>query len=273
MAASPVTACAGTRPDPGRRLAIALAAGLVLPAWVLLAAWSASPWRGYVAHGGWGDAVALSPLCRALPAGELWLPLFLTAIAWLVMIAAMMVPTVLPLVGFFRRVVAGRADAGRLVALLLGGYAVAWLAFGVVAHAADSGLRAAAATSPAWADRAWMVGAAVLAAAGAFQFSALKYRCLERCRSTFGFVGARWHGRRPALEAFRLGLDHGVFCVGCCWALMLVMFAVGTGNPGVMLALAALMAVEKNLPGGHRVRTPVGIGLLAWAAAIVAAHG
>jgi predicted metal-binding membrane protein len=256
----------------GPRLTVVLLAGVVLPAWLLLAWWSASPWRGYVAHGGWGDAIALSPLCRAIPGGEVLVPALLTALGWLLMIAAMMVPTVLPLVGTFRRLVAGRADAGALVALVLAGYAVAWLAFGVVAHAADAGLRAAVAATPSLAGHAWLVGAVVLAGAGLFQFSALKYRCLERCRSTFGFVSGHWHGRRPAREAFRLGLDHGAFCVGCCWALMLVMFVVGTGNPGVMLALAALMAVEKNLPGGHRVRTPVGLGLVAWAAAIVVAH-
>ena len=133
-------------------------------------------------------------------------------------------------------------------------------------------MRSAAAESPWLGGYSWVLGAGVLAFAGAFQFSALKYRCLERCRSTFGFVSSHWHGRRPRLEALRLGIDHGAFCVGCCWALMLVMFVVGMGNAGWMLALAALMAVEKNLPGGHRVRTPLGLGLIAWAAAIVVAH-
>ncbi|MEO8487948.1 MAG: DUF2182 domain-containing protein [Betaproteobacteria bacterium] len=259
-------------PRDGRRLAAWLALGLVLPAWVLLAGWSASPWRGYVAHGGWGDAIALSPLCQSIPGGAVIVPAVLAALAWLLMIAAMMVPTVLPLVASFRHALSGRADSGRLVALLIAGYALAWLAFGFVAHAADAGVRAAAAASPRLAANAWLIGAAVLALAGAFQFSALKYRCLERCRTTFGFVNSHWHGRRPMAEAFRMGVDHGAFCVGCCWALMLVMFVVGMGNAGWMLALAGLMAVEKNIPGGHRVRTPVGLGLLAWSAAIVVAH-
>lgn len=265
-------AIAAPRGREARRLSATLIAGVVVPAWALLALWSASPWRGWLDHGGWGDALALSPLCRAVPGGEILVPALVTGLAWLLMIAAMMVPTVLPLVGSFRRAVDGRPDAGALVALVLAGYAVAWLAFGVAAHAADAGIRSAAARLPGLAGRAWMIGALVLALAGAFQFSALKYRCLERCRSTFGFVNAHWHGRRPAAEAFRLGLDHGVFCVGCCWALMLVTFVVGMGNPGWMLAIAAAMAVEKNLPGGHRIRTPLGLGLLAWSAAIVLAH-
>jgi len=269
---SSTSLAAPPRPHDGRRFAALLVVGVVLPAWALLAWWSASPWRGYVVHGGWGDAIALSPLCRALPGGSIVVPALLTALAWLLMIAAMMVPTVVPLVGVFRRAVAGRRDGGRLVGLLVGGYVVAWLAFGVAAHAADTGIRAAAAASPWLAGHAWLLGAGVLGFAGAFQFSALKYRCLERCRSTFGFVSSHWHGRHPAREAFRMGLDHGAFCVGCCWALMLVMFVVGMGNAGWMLALAALMAIEKNLPGGHRVRTPLGLGLMAWAAAIVVTH-
>ncbi|HQU48663.1 MAG TPA: DUF2182 domain-containing protein [Casimicrobiaceae bacterium] len=275
MAGTSTSTAAASPPrsgSDGRRLAALLAAGVVLPAWALLALWSASPWRGFIDHGGWGDTLALSPLCRAVPGGAVVVPALLAAFAWLLMIAAMMVPTVLPLLSMFRRVVADRRDARRLVGLVLAGYAAAWLAFGVAAHAVDAGIRTAAAASPGIAARAWLIGALVLALAGAFQFSALKYRCLERCRTPFGFVNAHWHGRHPAAEAFRLGLDHGAFCVACCWALMLVTFVVGMGNPGWMLAIAAAMAVEKNLPGGQAIRTPLGLGLLAWAGAIVVAH-
>ena len=81
---------------------------------------------------------------------------------------------------------------------------------------------------------------------------------------------ARWHGHRPSREAFRIGLDHGVFCVGCCWALMLVMFVVGMGSLGWMLVLAAAMAAEKNLPWGQRLRTPLGLGLIAWGGGLAA---
>ena len=146
------------------------------------------------------------------------------------------------------------------------------MAFGVLAHAADAGLLLSVRRYGALIAYGWAVGAAVLAGAGLFQFSALKYRCLEQCRTPFGFVVARWHGRSPSREAFRLGLDHGLFCVGCCWALMLVMFVVGIGNLGWMLVLAAAMAAEKNLPWGRRLRTPLGLGLLAWAGAIVLAN-
>ena len=74
---------------------------------------------------------------------------------------------------------------------------------------------------------------------------------------------------RRRAKRLRIGVDHGVFCVGCCWALMLVMFVVGIGSVGWMLALAAVMAAEKNLPWGRRLRTPLGLGLLGWAGALV----
>jgi predicted metal-binding membrane protein len=188
------------------------------------------------------------------------------------MIAAMMLPTTFPLLAMFRRIVAGRPDSGILTTLVVLGFFVAWLAFGVAAHLADAAILVAAERSSWLVTHGWVVGATVLAAAGLFQWSALKYRCLEACRTPFGFVTARWHGRSPSREAFRIGLDHGVFCVGCCWALMLAMFVVGVGSIGWMLLLAAVMAAEKNLPLGRRLRTPVGLALLAAAGAIVVAN-
>ena len=79
-------------------------------------------------------------------------------------------------------------------------------------------------------------------------------------------------GGNPGREALALGFDHGVFCVGCCWALMLLMFVVGTGSLAWMLGLAAVMAAEKNLPGGRRLRTPLGLALIAGAIGIFAVH-
>jgi predicted metal-binding membrane protein len=241
-------------------------------AWGALWWWSASPYGRYAGHGGWLEMGALADLCRAVPAGSTVVPALLHALAWVLMIAAMMLPTTFPVVTLFRRIVAGRADAGRLVALLILGFFAAWFAFGLVAHAADALVQWGAVQVPALATHGWALSALVLAGAGWFQFSALKYRCLDACHTPFAFVASRWHGRSPRREAWRLGLDHGVFCVGCCAPLMLVMFVVGTGSLGWMLALAAVMAAEKNLRGGRRLRAPLGAGLVAWAAAIVATH-
>jgi predicted metal-binding membrane protein len=181
----------------------------------------------------------------------------------------MMLPTTLPLLHRFQRMVSARADHTALMGLLIAGYLVAWAGFGVAAHGLDLGLHAMARQTAWLPSHGWLIGAAVLLTAGAFQFSELKYRCLDRCRTPFGFIVEHWRGVRPRLEAFRLGLDHGLFCVGCCWAIMLLMFVVGTGSVGWMLALGAVMALEKNSPWGRRLSHPLGAALIGWAALIV----
>ena len=254
------------------KLSIALIVALIVFAWVALAGWSVSPWRRLLDHGAWGDLAWLTALCRAVPAGERVVPALAYALAWTLMIAAMMLPTTLPLLAMFRRVVGNRPDAGTLTSTLIVGYALAWLAFGAAAYAVDGLVRQAASSSGWLIAHGWLVGSLVIGGAGAFQFSALKYRCLERCRTPFGFVNSRWQGRRPLRESLRLGFHHGVFCVGCCWALMLVTFVVGMGNVGWMLVLAAAMAAEKNLRWGAHLRTPLGVALLAWGGAIAVAN-
>ena len=264
---------AGPTPSADRRFfLLALIGALAAAAWASMAVWSASPYARYLDHGHWLDPVWFDAICRVIPQGQLVVPALLHAAAWLLMILAMMLPTTLPLLRVFSGVTEARANHARLVALCALGYVAAWSAFGLVAHAADSSIHTAVAASGWLTAHGWVIGTLVLAAAGAFQFSALKYRCLDRCRTPFGFVNARWSGRAPAREALRIGFDHGLFCVGCCWALMLVMFVVGMGNLGWMLVLAALMAAEKNLPVGRRLAAPVGVGLLAWAALTAAAN-
>jgi predicted metal-binding membrane protein len=147
-----------------------------------------------------------------------------------------------------------------------------WFGFGMGAHALDFGLHAAAHRSSWFISNAWLVGAAVLATAGLFQFSRLKYRCLDACRTPVSFIIRHWHGVSPRASAFRLGVHHGVYCVGCCWAIMLLMFSVGTGNVGWMLMLGAVMAIEKNAPWGRRLSRPLGVVLAGWAVLIVGAH-
>ncbi|HTS22058.1 MAG TPA: DUF2182 domain-containing protein [Casimicrobiaceae bacterium] len=253
--------------DP-RALPLALVAALSLGAWAILAVWSASPYARYLDHGGWDRAGALATLCRSIPQGELLVPLAVYALAWLVMIAAMMLPTTLPLLAIFGRVTAGRSDRGPLMARIVAGFALVWLGFGVLAHGLDSALHVAAGRFDWLVVHGELIGAAILVGAGAFQFSSLKYRCLERCGTPFAFINQRWHGRSPAREALRIGLDHGALCVACCWALMLVMFVVGMGNLGWMLLLGAAMAAEKSLAWGRRLRTPIGLALIGWGVAL-----
>lgn len=252
-----------------RAIFLALMAGLIGAAWVALWAWSTSPYARYLDHGRWVDTGALASLCRSVPGGEILVPAIVYAAAWILMTAAMMLPTTLPILELFRRITAERPDSMRLIALVATGYLAAWFAFGVLAHMADTALHAAGERTTWLLVDGWIVGAVVLAGAGWFQFSALKYRCLEKCRTPLGFIVERWRGVAPGRESLRIGFDHGLFCVGCCWALMLLMFVVGTGSLGWMLALAGVMAAEKNLPGGRRLSAPLGVGLLVASAAVV----
>jgi predicted metal-binding membrane protein len=265
----------GTRSSPfePRRAFLALLVGLIGLAWLTLFLWELSPHGRYLDHGKWTELGLGAWLCRAVPAGTVVVPALLYALGWVLMIAAMMVPTTLPLLGLFARVTEARTDRAILFMLLIAGYLLAWLAFGLAAHAVDYGLHRLAAWAPWLSFNGWLVGAAVLAVAGAFQFSRLKYACLDKCRAPFSFVNEHWRGQTPYRQSVRLGLHHGLFCVGCCWAIMLLMFVVGTGSVGWMLALGAVMAVEKNVSWGRRLSAPLGIALLGWASFIVLEQG
>jgi len=254
------------------RLFALLLSGLVVAAWAALGAWSASPWARYLEHERWSDLGLLAQWCRALPQGQWWLPALLHGAGWLLMIAAMMLPTIYPILRLFGRMTADRTNAASLLWLVVLGYLAAWFGFGLAAHGVDSLLHSLAQDSAWMLTHGWAMGAAVLGAAGLFQFSTLKYRCLDKCRTPIGFITQHWRGQAPVREALALGAAHGLFCVGCCWALMLLMFVVGTGNLGWMLALGAVMAAEKNLSWGRRLSAPLGLLLIVAAMVEVLAH-
>ena len=179
---------------------------------------------------------------------------------WAVMLAAMMLPTLVPLARLFGPV-SDRAMHPRTArAGLYGGYLLLWLAFAPVALAADAGLHLLVHSWP-WleAHEGVILGGALLLA-GAFQFSPLKNACLTACRNPASFL---WqHYRRGVGGAALMGARHGLSCVGCCWALMLVMFATGVGSLAWMLGLTAVMVVEKTTRWGARLVVPIGIALL-----------
>lgn len=254
------------------RVFVPVLAALVALAWVALWAWARSPYGRYLEHGDWMTSGPAAFLCRVVPAGDVVVPIVFYAAAWILMTAAMMLPTTLSLFNAFDRLTNARPDHGRLLMLLGLGYMTVWAAFGLLAHALHSAVLSLFASVPTLAWHGWLIGAAIMALAGAFQFSKLKYQCLEKCRTPLSFVIEHWHGERPARNAFALGAHHGLFCVGCCWALMLLMFALGTGSLGWMLLLAAVMAIEKNVRWGRRLSAPLGVALLSWAVVLVASH-
>ncbi len=181
---------------------------------------------------------------------------------WTLMTIAMMLPTSIPMLVVFHSICRARANRPILIALVVFGYLAAWLAFGVAAYASAIGIGRAANNLTWIQSRSWMLTASMLLLAGLYQFSPLKYRCLDKCRSPFSFIAGHWHGGREHAEAFLLGVSHGIFCVGCCWALMLLMIPIGAGNLGWMLMLAVVMAVEKNLSVGRLMAKPLGAALV-----------
>jgi predicted metal-binding membrane protein len=193
------------------------------------------------------------------PAPWLALPLFLAA--WQVMVAAMMLPSSLPLVRLFAAASAGQSQPRAAKAAFLGGYALVWSAFGALAFVLDIGVHAAVDASPWLRAHDWLLGGSVLVLAGAFQFTRLKDACLDACRHPAAFI-LRFYERGTA-GGFRLGARHGAFCVGCCWALMLVMFAVGVASLVWMALLTAVMVHEKTRPLGARAVPVTGLALLA----------
>ena len=166
-----------------------------------------------------------------------------------------------------------RRRRATLVGLLLAGYLVVWAGFGLAAWVLDRGIHATVDAVPWLAEHPELIIGATLFAAGLWQFSPLRDRCLDECRSPLGFVVNRWRGTSERREAFAMGIAHGAFCVGCCWSLMLVMFGVGLGSVTAMLALGAMTAVEKNLPSGRRLTRPLGVLLVLAAVYSVASAG
>ena len=198
-----------------------------------------------------------------------WGALALFLVAWQTMIAAMMLPSSLPLLRLFAAASANQPRPQAVVWAFIGGYALVWTTFGALAFTGDFVVHQAVHDVPWLRDHPWLIAAGVLLGAGAFQFSELKDRCLEKCRHPAAFLLR--HYDRGVGAGFRLGRGHGMFCLGCCWALMLVTFAAGVANLWWMAALTALMVYEKTGDGGRRSVPVTGIVLLAWGV-LVALH-
>ena len=233
------------------RLFLGLLVALIALAWLSLWAWWQSPYGRFLDHEALTDVTS----------EDVRLVVFFVG-GWTLMISAMMLPTTLPLIALFRTITGDRSNKITLVGLLATGYLVVWIGFGVLVHVADMGVHEAAERIK-WLDsNDWVIGAGTLTLAGAYQFTPLKYHCLDKCRSPFSFIAGRWRGGNELAQSFRLGVDHGIFCVGCCWTLMLLMFGVGAGNLGWMLVLGSVMAIEKNMPWGRRLSAPLGSALI-----------
>jgi predicted metal-binding membrane protein len=184
------------------------------------------------------------------------------ALMWMGMMAVMMAPAVWPWVRVFAGLCAeadSRLARVTATAAFVGGYLAAWALYSIAAALLQKGAESAGLLDPVR-GLTPAVGAGVLIGAGAYQFAPLKRACLTHCRSPFGYFVTRW--RNGPIGGFGIGLGHGFFCVGCCWALMATVFAVGVMNAWWMAALAATAFAEQVVPRGDLVRAPLGVALI-----------
>jgi predicted metal-binding membrane protein len=170
---------------------------------------------------------------------------------WVVMMAAMMFPSILPMVLMYARVQEGRRGRGKdaaagATAMFVGGYLVAWAAAGMTGYILVEGVRSLDLGFLAWDEAGPYVAGGVIAAAALYQLTPLKDVCLRHCRSPLMFLMQHYHQGRAG--ALRMGIEHGGYCVGCCWMLMAALFALGVMSIGWMAFVAALIAIEKLLP-------------------------
>ena len=182
---------------------------------------------------------------------------------WVTMMAAMMLPSVAPMVLVFHRISAERSRRGHSAVptwVFLTGYLAAWTAYGLVAYGVFRAVRAADPAFLAWDRQGPVVAGGAVVAAGVYQLTPLKRACLGHCRSPLHFVMHGWRaGHRGAL---RMGLEHGAWCVGCCWGLMLILITLGVMSVAWMAVVAGLIFAEKVLPFGERIPRLLAVALI-----------
>jgi predicted metal-binding membrane protein len=184
---------------------------------------------------------------------------------WVLMMAAMMLPSVWPTVLVYRRLEVARRERGEPGVpmgrgLLLAGYLAAWTVAGLVGFAALRAGRVVQIDALSWDRSGPVVAGSVIVAAAVYQLTPLKDVCLRHCRGPFGFLLEHW--RPGPLGAVRMGARHGVWCIGCCWALMASLFALGIMSIPWMVVIAAFIAAEKLLPWRRVATTAVTVALL-----------
>ncbi len=196
--------------------------------------------------------------------------------AWVVMMAAMMFPSILPMTLTYARVESGRRSRGRQAGsttAFVAGYLLSWTAFGLGAYTLFDGIKALSIDDLRWSRGGGYVAGGVIVAAALYQLTPAKDACLKRCRGPLQFLTEEW--RDGWLGALKMGLLHGAWCVGCCWALMAALFAVGVMSVGWMIFVSLVIAAEKLLPARRAtsaaaaaVLLALGLGVALWPAQV-----
>jgi predicted metal-binding membrane protein len=201
---------------------------------------------------GGGQMMAMAPAWTAGYAALIF-------VMWAVMMAAMMLPAATPTILLVDALARQQANGSRATGLFTAGYLVVWGGFSVLATGLQWGLVRVALLGHDMASASPVLVGVLLIAAGIYQWTPLKQACLAHCRAPFDFLTRHW-GRGP----FRAGLHHGLLCLGCCWMLMVLLFAFGLMNLLWIAVLALLVLVEKVLPIGGRMSRVTGVALIAW---------
>ena len=238
-----------------RNLILALLLLLAAASWALL---------------GWQSATADDEM-MGLTMG-MGAPLFMAI--WVAMMVAMMFPTAAPMILMFARVHAGKRQRGQPFVptwVFVSAYLVVWTAFGGLAYAAAAGAEKLADQSMWLMDNAARFGGAVVILAGLYQISPLKHACLSKCRTPMAFILGSW--RDGYGGTFRMGLEHGAYCLGCCWLLFVILFPLGVMNVAAMAVITLLIFAEKSLPTGRQIGQIGAMAIVAYGALAIFVPG
>jgi predicted metal-binding membrane protein len=234
------------------------------PVWIGMVAVTAVSWRYLVQMSGSMSTMEGGASAHAgMAMGAMGAPALVAVFAmWAVMMIAMMLPTVAPSASVFSGLAARRDPlrSGRATALYIAAYVTPWIAFAAPAALLQWALTHSLLLDPMARSTSALLSAAILLVAGIYQFTPLKTACLSKCRSPLAFFMAKW--RDGPAGALVLGLQHGSYCVACCWALMAVMFVVGAMNLAWMGLLTVLVLGEKVIPPAWHFDRLVGIALV-----------
>jgi len=206
------------------------------------------------------DETMMAAMGMAMTAPWTWTDLLLTFVMWTVMMVGMMAPSVTPVLLLAANAPRSERHVIPPVLLFGAGYLLVWVGFSAIATVTQWLLHAGALLSPAMAASSPRIAGAILIGAGLYQLTPLKNMCLTHCRSPIDFLMSHWRGGRAG--PIRMGVHHGLYCLGCCWALMAVLFAVGVMNLLWVAGLALFVLVEKMMPATVLVSRMAGAALL-----------
>ena len=230
---------------------------------VVLLALAAIAWAVTVWYAGRDEAMSMAPTMGMSTL------LFLTI--WTTMMAAMMFPTGAPMIMVFARIHRDKQAKGKPYVptwIFVSSYMVMWVLFGVLAYLLAVGGERLAGQSMWIMDNAARLGAGLLILAGIYQLTPLKYACLSKCRSPVQFIMTSW--RDGYAGSFRMGLEHGAYCLGCCWMLFVILFPLGMMNIAAMAVITLLIFAEKSLPWGVRVSRIAAVALIVYGVTVLA---